>query len=113
MAEIDEESMLTTYDNPYDPFTHFDEWLAYDLRNGTDCCGILNRMYDVVCDEEKINKNSESFLDEETERILLDKATNKILKLNPLIYLTVHPNDKRYTLSEEEFKKTIPQIVEE
>ena len=24
------QSMLTTTDNPYDPFDQFDEWLAYD-----------------------------------------------------------------------------------
>ena len=26
--------MLTTIDNPYDPFTEFDEWIAYDHRAG-------------------------------------------------------------------------------
>jgi hypothetical protein len=26
--------MLTTMDNPYDPFTEFDEWLAYDESSG-------------------------------------------------------------------------------
>ena len=26
--------MLTTMDNPYDPFTQFDEWLQFDQRSG-------------------------------------------------------------------------------
>lgn len=26
--------MLTTIDNPYNPFTHFDEWLQFDERSG-------------------------------------------------------------------------------
>jgi hypothetical protein len=26
--------MLTTLDNPYDPFTQFDEWYSYDERSG-------------------------------------------------------------------------------
>jgi hypothetical protein len=26
--------MLTTVDNPYDPFTQYDEWLAFDQRLG-------------------------------------------------------------------------------
>lgn len=112
MANNEEESMLTTYDNPYDPFTHFDEWLAYDLRNGTDCCGLLNRMYDVVCKEEKVKLN-DNFVDEETDEMLVDKAMNKVIKLNPLTYLVVHPNDRRYTLPIEEFKKTIPVIAED
>lgn len=27
-------TMLTTIDNPYDPFTHFDEWNAWDQAAG-------------------------------------------------------------------------------
>jgi len=26
--------MLTTVDNPYDPFTEFDEWIEFDHRSG-------------------------------------------------------------------------------
>lgn len=29
----DEEAMLTTIDNPWNPFTHFDEWKEFDLVN--------------------------------------------------------------------------------
>jgi hypothetical protein len=31
---MDTEYMLTTVDNPFDPFTRFDEWLAYDTLMG-------------------------------------------------------------------------------
>lgn len=31
---MDEESMLTTVDNPYNPFTQYDEWYAYDRNQG-------------------------------------------------------------------------------
>lgn len=27
-------TMLTTIDNPYDPFTQYDQWLAYDEQAG-------------------------------------------------------------------------------
>ena len=27
-------SMLTTVDNPYDPYTQYDEWLSYDEQAG-------------------------------------------------------------------------------
>ena len=26
--------MLTTVDNPWNPFTHFDEWIQFDERSG-------------------------------------------------------------------------------
>lgn len=38
------EYMLTTYDNPYDPFTQFDEWYAYDVRLGYHTPGLLARV---------------------------------------------------------------------
>ena len=38
------EYMLTTVDNPFDPFTRFDEWLAYDTKLGYDTPGMLARI---------------------------------------------------------------------
>lgn len=38
------EYMLTTVDNPYDPFTHFDEWLRYDIGKGYNTCNYLARV---------------------------------------------------------------------
>ena len=39
-----EERMLTTEDNPYDPFTQFDEWYAFDTQNGYNTCSYLARI---------------------------------------------------------------------
>lgn len=39
-------SMLTTKDNPFDPFTDFDNWYAFDSDCGYNSCGILARLYD-------------------------------------------------------------------
>lgn len=44
------EYMLTTVDNPFDPFTRFDEWLAYDRRLGYDTPGMLARVAKVSND---------------------------------------------------------------
>jgi hypothetical protein len=44
------EYMLTTVDNPFDPFTQFDEWLAYDIGNGYNTCGFLARVAKVSND---------------------------------------------------------------
>jgi hypothetical protein len=44
------EYMLTTVDNPFDPFTRFDEWLAYDTKLGYDTPGMLARIAKVSND---------------------------------------------------------------
>lgn len=36
--------MLTTFDNPYNPFTHFDQWLMFDIEKGYNTCGRLARI---------------------------------------------------------------------
>lgn len=36
--------MLTTVDNPFDPFTQFDEWHAYDEGMGYASLGLLARV---------------------------------------------------------------------
>jgi hypothetical protein len=38
------EYMLTTVDNPFDPFTMFDEWLEYDTRMGYNSAAFLDRI---------------------------------------------------------------------
>lgn len=38
------ECRLTTLDNPYNPFTQFDEWYAYDENNGYCTCGLIDRL---------------------------------------------------------------------
>lgn len=38
------EYMLTTVDNPFDPFTQFNEWFAFDTSSGYNTCGLLDRI---------------------------------------------------------------------
>lgn len=44
------EYMLTTVDNPFDPFTRFDEWLEYDMRMGYHTSAFLARIANVSDD---------------------------------------------------------------
>jgi hypothetical protein len=45
MADNDPtEYMLTTVDNPFDPFEHFDEWLEYDIGMGYNTASFLDRV---------------------------------------------------------------------
>ena len=65
--------MLTTIDNPFNPFTQFDDWLAYDEQKGYNTCAYLAR----------IAKTSEelSALDEE---MAIDSAIDEIVSYNIL-----------------------------
>lgn len=60
--------MLTTIDNPYNPFTQFDEWYAYDTSMGYYSCAYLSR----------IAKISDDLSDADNE-IALNDAINEIL----------------------------------
>jgi hypothetical protein len=44
------EYMLTTVDNPFDPFTRFDEWLEYDNKMGYNTPAFLDRIANVSND---------------------------------------------------------------
>jgi hypothetical protein len=37
-------NMLTTVDNPYNPFTEWDEWYAFDARQGYHTPGLIARL---------------------------------------------------------------------
>lgn len=41
---METEFMLTTIDNPWNPYTHWDEWYAWDQAAGYDTPGLLARL---------------------------------------------------------------------
>lgn len=73
--------MLTTVDNPYNPFVQFDEWYAYDQSRGYNTCEYLAR----------IAPTSIELTDEEND-VILNDAITEILFFNVLgIYQKVTP----------------------
>lgn len=38
------ETMLTTFDNPHDPFEDFPAWYSFDQRHGYNTLGLLARL---------------------------------------------------------------------
>lgn len=72
-------SMLSTIDNPYDPFTQYDEWYAYDRDSGYNTPAFLARV--VVTSES---------LSEADQDLALEQAISEIVKFNVLgIYIRV------------------------
>lgn len=65
------EVMLTTADNPYDPFIQFDEWYAFDEAKGYHTCSYLAR----------IAPTSSELSDEENDRII-EQAMDEIVEFN-------------------------------
>lgn len=63
--------MLTTTDNPFNPFTQWDEWFAFDESKGYHTCGYLAR----------IAKTSDE-LDDIDESLTIEQAIDEIVELN-------------------------------
>ena len=79
--------MLTTFDNPYNPFDQFDSWFLFDVTKGYNSCEVLGR----------VARISDSFTDEENDREV-ERAIDEIIKLDFLnIYKKVKKNDKSTT----------------
>lgn len=76
------ELKITTFDNPFSPFTQFDEWYQYDIRMGYDTLGLISRM--------NLSSNQLSLKDQ--DRILNDTMIN-IVKLLPRTYKLVLKED--------------------
>lgn len=78
-----EDVMLTTIDNPYNPFTQFDEWNAFDMAKGYNTCSYLARI--------AITSDALSEADQEKD---IENAIDEIVKLNVLgIYKKVTRKD--------------------
>lgn len=76
--------MLSTIDNPFDPFEQFDSWLLFDKEKGYNSCEILARTLKVSDDmtEKEINEATE-------------KAIDQIIKFDPLnIFIKKQGNDE-------------------
>lgn len=75
--------MLTTIDNPYNPFTQFDEWFAFDESKGYYTCEYLARI-----------ARSSDELSPEDEALAINAAIDEIVELNVLgIYKKVSRKD--------------------
>lgn len=58
--------MLTTFDNPFNPFDDFKSWFAFDVEKGYNSCSYLARIAHIEDDfsEEETNAEIERAIDE-------------------------------------------------
>lgn len=68
-----DDHMLTTVDNPFNPFTQFDEWNSYDLMKGYGTLAYLARV--VVTSPD---------LSEASQSEALEQGIEEIVRENPL-----------------------------
>lgn len=80
------ECMLTTIDNPFDPFEQFTSWLLFDTEKGYNTCGRLARIAQFTDDM------TQKEIDEETER-----AINEIIKYD---FLNIYKKVTRQSADE-------------
>lgn len=78
-----EDFALTTTDNPYNPFTQFDQWYAFDEQKGYHTCAYLGRI-----------ARTSPELSEVDESNAIEDAIDEIVELNVLgIYKKVYEKD--------------------
>lgn len=65
------ESMLTTIDNPHDPFNDYDSWFSYDSMHGHHTPNFLARI--VVTSDE---------LSEADQNLAIEEAIDEIIREN-------------------------------
>ena len=78
--------MLTTIDNPFDPFEQFASWFLFDVEKGYYSCSLLARILD---------KNEVSIYSDLSQKEIDDAtiaAIDEIIQQDPLnIYIRVSP----------------------
>lgn len=76
-----EECMLTTFDNPFDPFEQFTSWFLFDVEKGYDTCSRLARIARFSEDMTELEESLEN-----------ERAIDEIIKYD---FLNIYKKVKR------------------
>ena len=91
-----DECMLSTIDNPYNPFDDYVSWLLYDNEHGYNSHCYMMRIAQLTDDMSSAEENEE-----------IERAIDEILEYNPLgIYIKVRKNTKINPIKVETNKNT-------
>lgn len=80
MTKVKTEIMLTTKDNPYDPFEQFDQWFAFDCEKQYFTCSFVERV---------AQQNNSNDLSTKLTEAQFDEAIKQIVYYQPEIYSIV------------------------
>lgn len=73
--------MLSTVDNPYNPFTHWDEWWAYDTTQGYHTSGYLAR---IVINSDELSSTDQEVANEfAIDEIIREDARGFYIRVAP------------------------------
>lgn len=64
---------ITTIDNPFDPFSQFDSWYAFDVEKGYYTCSRIARLANFTDEMTDIERDNEN-----------EKAIDKLIKIDVL-----------------------------
>ena len=71
--------MLTTIDNPYDPFDNFKAWYLYDVQKGYNCCSYLARI--AKTSDEMTEKENDEEIERAIDEIIQHDFMNVYIKV--------------------------------
>ena len=71
--------MLTTIDNPFDPFNDFMSWFMYDVEKGYNTCSYLARI--AKTSEQFTEKENDEEIERAIDEIILHDFMNIYVKL--------------------------------
>lgn len=86
--DISKEYMLSTLDNPYNPFTQYDEWYIFDCQKGYYSCSYLAREFEAhhkpyLTEEQKAKQIQEviqNIVDNDKSGIFCKVTRNEVVK---------------------------------
>ena len=90
--------MLSTIDNPFNPFEDFKDWLMYDSEKGYYSCGYVGR----------ISRTSDLLTDEEND-LEIERAIDEIIKYDfTNLYIKVKEDENKKQVDRGGVFKTTP-----
>ena len=78
--ETETEFMLTTFDNPFDPFEDFTSWFMFDVEKGYYSCNYLARIANIT--DEMTQKERDAEIERAIDEIILYDFRNVYKKVS-------------------------------